>query len=476
MKSIPYQVLPLLAALVLPRCSCSGEMEASGDSDTDEGIDTDMAADDGDGEDTARDDRDADPVETIEEDVAPPEAFCGDGTCGADETRSSCPQDCPSCDYSRPPTQLPLMLFYGYFSDSDYMPTSVNDILIDPPLPNIETVFHVSAINFVAGDASGAGNGDACTPPHGRFADFRDAGVRLAKHVVAKRDLMCLLTGHPYTADNPCDGRLGWNVCYGPAATGSPGAECAAEVLIAKIRNGYDYLSIDEIYEGVLSESQTFPDGVTSQDLSWNNGHMASQRFVELLRLLSAGGYDNRVLLWVGYHTVEIGADGSSNGRLWDLTDIWDACHDDANQTHCRKILFEVYGNEPACLVTRNVIGASTYLNLDDIAERLDRLGIGSISTVGIGTTPDSLNGYPDHDHHACDLAPDHGLNCSYTGSGRGSLRLQFGRMHQHTEWCGVGFYSLERAESTGDYTLTQLAQSLRGYIAWWDTNFECPP
>jgi hypothetical protein len=477
------------AAVAALAAACSGGSIEPGDADADADADVDADVD-------ADADADADADERRDVDVeAPPR--CGDGACSADETRASCPADCPACDYSRPPTDAPLFLFYGYFDDADSMPTAVNDVLFAPPLPNVELVFHVSATNFVAGEASGAGDGETCTPPRGEFARFRDAGVRLGKHVVAKRDLMCLLTGHPYAADNPsicdsngtcggdedcmncphdcgdcCERRLGWNRCYGPEATGTPGPECAAEVLVSQLRNGYDYISIDEIYEGVLSWSHTYDDGITPQDLSWNDGHLASQRFVELLRLLAAAGYDDRVLIWVEYHTVEIGAASTANGRLWELTDLWDACHDDAAGTHCRKIFFEVYGNEPACLITSRVVGASTYLNLDDLAARADRLGIGEISAIGVGTTPDSLDGYG-ASGHACDLAPDHGLDCSSTGSGRGSLRLQFGRMHQHTEWRGAAFYSLARAEANSTWSLADLAESLRGYVAWWDANPE---
>lgn len=488
-----FLLLPLIAFFL---CSCSGNGGDAGDSAVD--MDADLEADN-------EIDMPAELIDMADEDMGIEgdggegeeelSPFCGDGVCDGDETRQSCPEDCPACDYSRPPTDAPLMLFYAYFDDGDYMPTSINDTLFDPPLPNIETVFHVSAVNFVAHETSGAGNSEECTPPYGEFARFREAGAKLAKHIIAKRDLMCSLTGHPFAYNNPdicnsngecepgrresclncphdcgdcCEGRLGWNRCHGPEATAEPGAECAAEVLVEQLKNGYDYISIDEFYENVLSQDHTFPDGVTYQDLSWNNGHMASERFIELLRLLSLAGYDNRVLIWVEYHTVQIGADGSSNGRLWDLKNIWDACHDDVNNTHCRKIFFEVYGNEAACLTTSKVLGDGTHTNLDDLAERLNRLGIGDISTVGLGVTPEYLDGY--NRNHACDLAPDHLLTCPDATLNRGGLRLIFGRMHNHTEWRGVGFYTLARAEASGPWSLPDLAESIRGYIKWWDT------
>jgi hypothetical protein len=406
-----------------------------------------------------------------------PAAVCGNSVCEPGESGCTCPSDCPcagGCDYSRPPGDKPLILYYGYFPDSNDLPLPLNDVLFaGAGHPNLDVAFHIGYLKF----AAQAGDVIACRAPAGEFKRFRDSGVRVAKHVLAKADLSCMLDGQSLDPTKTCDKRLGWDECHA-----SPGPGCTADVFAKLIRNGWDYLSIDELSG------------------TWYPSTALGKKLMALVDEMAKRNLKNRLVFWVSYHATEVSRSSGASGTdpLAAFKPLFAAC-----KGVCRKIVFEVYGNEldpdkkPVELATTTVLdyrtGARSFLGW--LAARLDAIepGANDISMAGIGIS-DGVTCYLNK--HACDLAtsppqaPFVG-SCPSQGStnnpyhpnadlhpGWGGIVRQMGWMHGGADtkrWKGFGVYSLGHTDAclSGNtvWKADDLAAVLKDVSLWWDKN-----
>lgn len=389
---------------------------------------------------------------------------CGNGTCDPGEDGCTCRADCEctgNCDYSLPPTDdQPLILYYGILTEDGHFSENLNRLLVEKSdgsgnlTDTMEIVFSGSGgILF-----SARGRHDSCKPPEPPFSTIKSWGARVAYNFIEVRLRCCLLGGTPCTQDSAqlCDESTGY------------GVDATATVIENLLRDGYDYIAVDEIKDFGETGGGPYP---------WRNGNAASNALLNLLDRLNADGYDRRIILWFEYKTTQVYLNpDTGNGRLANYSAIFNKCQD-----RCRKMVFELYGTNTAWdpgvaefLSTQSVTAVPTAARyIDWLALRLHRIADGTnvVSMAGIGLGPDSMN------NHACDLTPQYPPDtpCPRDPDG-GGLYNQFAWMHNHGDyqkhWKGVGFFSLGRAQETAaeasQYTMVEFCDALYDFTRWW--------
>jgi hypothetical protein len=297
------------------------------------------------------------------------------------------------------------------------------------------------------------GNHATCTPPSDPLSTFKVLGARVSYGFSEGRLRCCLLGPDTHCTDPD-------QVCS--AATGY-GVDATAAVIENLVRDGFDYVTVDEIKDfGSNCEGPTH---------WWRDDEDAGDALLPLLDRLNADGFNRRMIFWFEYKTSEVYLDRDRNGRLGNYARLLDKC-----RTTCRKMVFELYGSDGRCsadamyLTTENVVRHGAAAFIDDFAVRLDRIssGVNAVSLAGIGIGPAYL------DEDACDLAPLFDMTCPATG-GDGSLHIIFSWMHGHGElqrqWLGAGFYKLcglQLSSRLAPYERTQFADALRRLTSWW--------
>ena len=392
------------------------------------------------------------------------ECSCGNGTCDPGEDGCTCGADCEctgDCDYSLPPTDdQPLVLYYGILTEDGGFSDRLNRLLVEKAdgsgnlTDTMEIVFSGSGGTLYAA----RGRHGSCSPPDPPFSTVKSWGARVAYNFMEVRLRCCLLGGTPCTQDSAqlCDDSTG----HGVGAT--------ATVIENLLRDGYDYIAVDEIKDFGDTGGGPYP---------WRNGNAASDALLELLDRLQADGYDRRIILWFEYKTTQVYLNpDDGNGRLAHYSAIFNRCQD-----RCRKMVFEFYGTNTAWdpgvaefLSTQSVTAVPTAARyLDWIALRLHRIADGTnvASMAGVGLGLDYTN------NHACDLTPQYPPDtpCPRDTDG-GGLYNQFAWMHGHGDyqknWKGVGFYSLGGAQDTAaeasQYTMGEFCDALYDFARWW--------
>lgn len=458
-------VWPVVLGLVLAGCDVS-----SGGGEADASTDASPSQSDGRVDPVCGDTR-CDEAETCASCPADcDECVCGNGVCDPGESGCNCATDCPctgDCDYSTPvDDSRPLILYYGYFKDTPAAELNAGSCTGEINLAQNNRLFAelegspgiTDTMDIVFG-GSGAGKftrsmGDhtTCTPPSAPMSEFRGLGARTVHGISEGRLRCCLLGGtasgyatHCTNGGEECDASTG----YGVAAT--------AAVLEGYLRNGFDYIQVDEI-----------------RGTHWQNNHAAGDQLLTLFDQMAQDGYNKRLLLWVEYKTTGVYKGGTDPGELQHYSNIFHKC-----QTHCRKLVFEVYGSDNMAydpggmfVTTQNVINGPAEYFLEQLATRLESIspGMNAVSMAGIGLTPEFMNA------HACDLAPYNDLTCSETSSGKGYLDLVFAQMHKQdqpqAQWNGVGFYKLCGVQLCAwvspHYSRMAFADGLRDLTSWW--------
>lgn len=332
-----------------------------------------------------------------------------------------------ACDRSTKPTNLPLIVYYGFFRDDDgTISDALNSRLV---IPGLEVVFATRWPTVME-----PGDSRVCGAPSPTFDKWKKKGARLG-YALPIAMLGKWLDG---------------------------GVPAAADQIEKLFKDGWDYAVLDEI-----------------RGLDWWDTGKYGSQLPALLAELAARNQDKKMIIFFSPGSTDVARPANQDGGLVRFRSLMQSC-----QQRCRKMVFETYPSntltvpaEQSIVTTSVTSGATSNAKMiEQLATRLSRVAPGTnvagISALGLGNVTGDKVGLNYLNDPECDVAPLVGA-CKANGSGLGSLRLQFGALHGGTyakNQRGVAFYSPGKVVTVpgNRWSKDDLSRHLAGLTAWW--------